>query len=75
MRTAETDGLKWRFVDFERRQILVRETWVKGYVEYTKTDGSQREVEMSQLVYDALKRQYEATGDKEFVFSFMVSQR
>jgi integrase len=69
MRTAEIDGLKWRFVDFERRQILVRETWVKGYVEYTKTDGSQREVEMSQLVYDALKRQYEATGDEEFVFS------
>jgi len=68
MRTAEIDGLKWRFVDFERRQILIRETWVKGYVEYTKTDGSQREIEMSQPVYDALKHQHEATGDKEFVF-------
>jgi integrase len=38
-------------------------------VEYTKTDGSQREIEMSQPVYDALKHQYLATGDKEYVFS------
>ncbi len=69
MRTAEIDGLKWRFVDFERRQILIRETWVKGYVEYTKTDGSQREIEMSQPVYEALKHQYLATGEQEYVFS------
>ncbi len=68
MRTAEIDGLQWRFVDFERRQILIRETWVKGYVEYTKTDGSQREIEMSQPVYDALKHQYLATGEGKFVF-------
>jgi integrase len=72
MRTAEIDGLKWRFVDFERKQILVRETWVKGYVEYTKTDGGQREIEMNPLVYDALKNQFEATGDKEFVFTTKV---
>jgi integrase len=69
MRTSEIHGLKWRFVDFDRRQILIRETWVRGYVEYTKTDGSQREIEMSQPVYDALKHQYLATGDKEYVFS------
>jgi integrase len=69
MRTGEVDGLKWRFVDFERKQILIRETWVKGYVEYTKTDCSQREIEMSQPVYDALKHQYLATGEQEYVFS------
>ena len=72
MRTGEIDGLKWRFIDFERRQILVRETWVKGYVEYTKTDGSQREIEMSQPVYDALRHQYLATGSQEYVFSTLT---
>jgi integrase len=56
MRTSEIHGLKWRFVDFDRKQILIRETWVRGYVEYTKTDGSQREIEMSQPVYDASPR-------------------
>lgn len=69
MRTAEIDGLKWRYVDFDRKQILIRETWVKGHVEYTKTDGSQREIEMSNWVYEALTHQFLATGDQEYVFS------
>lgn len=60
MRTGEIDGLKWKFVDFERRLILVRETIVGGEEEYTKTDGSQRDIQMSQLVYDALKAQRRA---------------
>ena len=30
MRTGEIDGLKWKYVDFERRQILIRETIVYG---------------------------------------------
>ena len=68
MRTAEIDGLKWQYVDFERREILVRETWVMNEVQYTKNDGSQREIHMSQPVYDALKAQFEVTGDREFVF-------
>lgn len=68
MRTGEIDGLKWKFVDFERRLILVRETIVDGEEEYTKTDGSQRDIQMSQLVYDALKFQHQATGKSVFVF-------
>ena len=28
MRTAEINGLKWNYVDFDKDQILVRETWV-----------------------------------------------
>ena len=56
MRTAEVNGLKWEFVDFERREIRVRETLVNGRREYTKTDGSQREIRMSQPVLDALRR-------------------
>lgn len=69
MRTGEIDGLKWRFVDFDRGMILVRETWVAGQVEYTKNDGSQREIHMSQPVREALKRQFKHTGDGEFVFA------
>lgn len=68
MRTGEVDGLRWKYVDFERRQILVRETVVNNQMTYTKTDGSQREIFMSQPVYEALKQQKEVTGDQEFVF-------
>lgn len=69
MRTAEIHGLKWKHVDFGNRLILVRETWVHGRTEYTKTDGSQREIQMSQAVFDALKRQLQATGRmSEYVF-------
>ncbi|OJS99949.1 Arm DNA-binding domain-containing protein [Marinobacter nauticus] len=69
MRTGEVDGLKWEHVDFERREILVRETLIHGKTEYTKTDGSQREIPMFGPVYDALKAQYEATGKlSKFVF-------
>lgn len=69
MRTGEINGLQWKYVDFERRQILVRETIVRGRIEYTKTDGSQREIEMSQPVFDALIAQRSVTSDRsKFVF-------
>jgi len=68
LRTGEVNGLKWRYVDFERRQILVRETWVMGRTEYTKTDASQREIDMSTQVYEALQAQRQATGRFEYVF-------
>lgn len=68
MRTGEIDGLKWKYVDFERRQILVRETIVKMKTEYTKTDGSQREIDMSEPVHMALKDQFAVTGGGEYVF-------
>ena len=61
MRTGEVDGLKWKYVDFERRLIMVRETVVAGEEEYTKNDGSQRDIHMSQAVYDALKAQEKST--------------
>lgn len=62
LRTGEVHGLRWKCVDFERREILVRETFTMGRFEYTKNDHSQREVSMSQPVYEALKRQFEITG-------------
>lgn len=69
MRTGEAHGLKWRYVDFANRLILVRETFVLGEDEYTKTDSSQRDIQMSQVVFDALKRQHRASGKiSEYVF-------
>ena len=56
-------------MDFDLRIIRVRETFVLGEDEYTKTDGSQRDIQMSQPVFDALKTQFEATGQvSEYVF-------
>lgn len=73
MRTGEVHGLKWRYVDFERRMILVRETFVLGEDEYTKTDGSQREIQMSQPVFEALEAQYAVTGKlSAYVFCNMM---
>jgi len=68
MRTGEIDGLKWKYVDFGKRQILIREALVKGESQYTKTDGSQREIDMSERVYDALQLQFKVTGSNDFVF-------
>jgi len=61
MRSGEVDGLQWKYIDFDRRLILIRETRVLGEDEYTKTDSSQRDIQMSTPVYDALKRQEAAT--------------
>lgn len=69
MRSGEINGLKWKYVDFERRLILVRETIVLGEDEYTKNDSSQRDIQMSQAVYDALKAQEKVTrGNCDYVF-------
>ena len=69
MRTGEVDGLKWQYVDFERCQILVRETIVAGEEDTTKTEGSQREIHMSGIVLQALKAQALVTREKSrFVF-------
>ena len=68
MRTGEIDGLQWQYVDMERRLILVRETVVDGAIEYTKTDGSQRDIQMSQPVYDAFLQQRAYTFGQKFVF-------
>lgn len=69
-RTAEIDGLMWKYVDFEKRLILVRETYVHGELEdNTKTITSRREVKMSLVLYEALKAQEKATRHlSEFVF-------
>ena len=74
MRTGEIHGLKWKYVDFERKQIVVRESFVMGEMTDTKNDGSQREIDMSEPVEAALRKQYGATGGEEFVFCNAVGK-
>jgi integrase len=69
MRSGEVHGLKWKYIDFERRLILVRESIVLGEEDELKTEGSQRDIQMTQLVYEALLEQFNRTGKlSEYVF-------
>ena len=69
LRSSEVDGLKWQYVDFDRRQILVREALVQGRMVPTKTDGSMRDVDMNSLVFEALAKHHKVTSSRsEFVF-------
>lgn len=69
MRTGEAHGLKWKYVDFERRLILVREAIVLKEEDELKTDGSMRDIQMNDLVFNALQAQHKVTGKtSEFVF-------
>ena len=69
MRTSEIDGLIWENVDFNRREIVINQALVKGKIVPPKTQESYRAIQMSQLVYDALKEQYKVTyGKSDYVF-------
>ncbi len=69
MRTSEIDGLKWDCINFDRREISIQGALVNGEMGPTKTLGSQRDIAISQLVYDALLEQKARTyGKSEFVF-------
>jgi len=70
MRTGEIHGLKWKYIDFKNREILIRETLVREEMEDDgKTDLSIREIFMSDVVYEALMRQREITlKHSQFVF-------
>ena len=68
MRTNEIDGLQWKYVDFKNRQIIIREGIVRGEMTNLKTDGSAREIDMTSIVYDALKEQEKRTKGMRYVF-------
>jgi integrase len=55
MRPGEAHGLKWKHVDFATGLILIRETWLRGRCEATKTDGSRRDIHMNTPVRTALE--------------------
>ena len=69
LRTGEVHGLKWKYIDFERRLILVRESIVLNEEDELKTDGSMRDIQMNEMVFEALQAHYNARHkDSEYVF-------
>ncbi|PCI64939.1 MAG: hypothetical protein COB38_12070 [Gammaproteobacteria bacterium] len=69
LRTSEIDGLTWEKVDFDRKHILIHQAFVLGTLIDTKTDGSFRTVDMSSVVFDALKAQEKVSKNlSKFVF-------
>lgn len=70
MRTGEIDGLPWKNIDLERKQIIINQAIVNGKVGKTKTSASNRTIQMNQLVYDALinHKNNNAHIQSEFVF-------
>lgn len=75
MRTSELTGLKWRYVDFERNEIEVRETLVQGHPDTPKCEGSERIIDMSTVVTQALRIQHKKADDRsEYVFCGLNGQ-
>jgi len=71
MRTGEINGLKWKYVDFERGLILVREVFSAGESEENaKNETSLRDIPMLPNVRQALEDQkrFRELGS-EYVFS------
>lgn len=71
MRTGEINGLKWKYVDFERGLILIRETFSAGESEENaKTETSIRDIPVLPLVREALEAQLEVRHpDSDLVFA------
>lgn len=69
LRTAEIDGLKWEYVDLDRKLIVIHETLVNGRPETPKAHASYREVQMNTLVHEALSQQKQLTSNiSQYVF-------
>lgn len=69
MRTSEIDGLIWENIDFDRREIVIKQALVKGKIVPPKTQESYRAIQMSPWVYDALLEQQTITYERsDYVF-------
>mgnify|MGYP001569917010 CR=1 FL=1 len=70
MRTGEINGLKWKYVDFERGLILVREVFSAGESEENaKNETSLRDIPMLPVVREALESHRKVRHpESEYVF-------
>ena len=57
MRTSELLGLTWECVDLDRAQLTISQAWVAGGLDSTKTSGSDRTIDLSTPVINALTAQ------------------
>lgn len=71
LRTGEINGLKWKYIDFEKELILVREVFSDGEAEENaKTESSLRDIPMLPMVKEALQQQWEQrSSDSDYVFT------
>lgn len=70
LRSGEIDGLMWKHVKLDEGLILVHQSLVRGELVSTKTDGSFRNVQISEPVRQALLAQEKLTkGKTEYVFA------
>ena len=69
MRTGEIDGLKWKYINFDKRLILIREAIVDGVMGDVKNEFSIRDIHMSEPVFLALVEQRKRTAQYDFVFT------
>lgn len=74
MRPGEIVALKWSDINFERKKIDVERTRIRSEKPKetedgsTKTDSSDRGIDMLTLAEEALLRQKELTGKYEYIF-------
>ncbi|TEW53862.1 site-specific integrase [Psychromonas sp. RZ22] len=61
LRTGEIDGLHWDKVDLDKKQIYIDQSLVKGVMTEAKTDGSNRVIQLTDRVVEALKIQMKMT--------------
>ncbi|MEL0628434.1 site-specific integrase [Psychromonas aquatilis] len=61
LRTGEIDGLHWNKVDLDKKQIYIDQSLVRGVMTDAKTDGSNRIIQLTDRVVEALKVQKKMT--------------
>jgi len=68
MRPGEIVALKWSDIDFEKKFIQINKTIVRGNEGNVKTYSSNRYVDILPQAELYLQRQFDLTGNQEFVF-------
>ena len=72
MRVGELIGLRWQDVNFDNDLISIRQAISQGKVDTPKTRSSVRDIDMLDVVKDALKSQYEITGHQKEGYVFLT---
>lgn len=63
LRVGELCALRWEHVDWHNSKVMIRQTMhTNGTIGPTKTVTSNRDVDINQVAFEALKRQEERTG-------------
>ena len=74
MRAGECIGLKWEYIDFNKKTISIREQMVNGeQKQILKTTKSQRIIPMIEALIPYLENQYKLTG-KQNSYVFLTAR-